>query len=80
MSWGEFCSLLSSIGEDTPLGNIVRIRSEDDREHLKYFTSAQRELRTKWRIEHTPRYQEKEYSKAMSNFEKILKSLAGEKK
>ena len=80
MSWGEFCSLLSAISEDTPLGNIVRIRSEDDREHLKYFTSAQRELRTKWRIEHTPNYEEKEYNQAMANFEKILISLAGGKR
>ena len=59
---------------------MVSIRCEDDREHLKYFTPKQREIRTKWRIEHTPQYQEKEYSQAMENFEKILKSLAGEKK
>ncbi|MGN1412456.1 MAG: Gp15 family bacteriophage protein [Oscillospiraceae bacterium] len=47
LSWGEFCSLLSAIGEDTPLGRIVSIRCEDDREHLKYFTPKQREIRTK---------------------------------
>lgn len=77
LSWGEFCALLSSIGENTPLGQIVRIRSEDDREHLKYFTKAQRELRTKWRNEHTPEYTENQYNTAMANFEKMLISLAG---
>ena len=80
MPWGEFCSLLSSIGEDTPLGRIVSIRCEDDREHLKYFTPKQREIRTKWRVEHTPHYQENEYNRAMSQFEKMLTSLAGGKK
>lgn len=72
--------MLSSIGEDTPLGKMVSIRSEDDREHLKYFTQKQREIRAKWRLEHTPQYEEKEYAQAMSNFEKMLISLAGGKK
>lgn len=77
MAWGEFCSLLSAISEDTPLGKIVTIRCEDDRERLKYFTPKQREIRTKWRIEHIPKYKETEYNRAMANFEKVLISLSG---
>lgn len=32
MGWGEFCSLLSGIDADTPLGRVVLIRAETDQE------------------------------------------------
>lgn len=49
MSWGEFCTLLSGIMPDTPLGQIVSIRSETDKEVLKHFTPDQRRIRNEWR-------------------------------
>lgn len=50
MSWDEFCALLAGITEDTPLGQIVRIRSEQDREIVRRFSPAQREIRRKWQM------------------------------
>ena len=38
MKWDEFQALLVGIGPETPLGNIVSIRAEDDPEILKHFT------------------------------------------
>lgn len=35
--------------QDTPLGQVVAIRSEKDREMLKRFTPAQRQAQAEWR-------------------------------
>lgn len=48
MSWSEFCSLLSGIMPDTPLGSIVSIRSEKDKNVLKNFTTEQKKVRNEW--------------------------------
>ena len=42
MKWDEFKDMLSGLGPDTPLGRIVAIRSEDDPEVLKNFSSEQK--------------------------------------
>lgn len=49
MTWGEFCTLLAGIMPETPLGQIVTIRSENDKERLKSFTPEQRRIRSAWR-------------------------------
>jgi hypothetical protein len=50
MSWNEFCNLISGLMPDTPLGQIVAIRSEKDPKILKEFTPDQRRIRNEWRI------------------------------
>lgn len=35
--------------EDTPLGQTVLIRKEEDKERLKHFTKYQHHVRNKWR-------------------------------
>ena len=49
MSWNEFCTLLTGIMPETPLGQIVSIRSEEDKETLKNFTKEQHRIRNEWR-------------------------------
>ena len=49
MSWDEFCSLLKGIMPKTPLGQIVSIRAEEDKDILKNFTKDQHQLRNDWR-------------------------------
>ena len=49
MTWDEFKDLLSGIGPDTPLGRIVTIRAEEDKEMLKHFTKEQHRIRNEWR-------------------------------
>ena len=49
MSWSEFCSLLSGIMPKTPLGQIVSIRAEEDKDILKNFTEDQHKIRNEWR-------------------------------
>lgn len=53
MPWGEFSTLLAGIMPETPLGQIVSIRSEDDKEMLKHFTPEQHRIRSEWRSRRT---------------------------
>lgn len=48
MSWSEFCSLLSGIMPNTPLGQIVSIRAEKDQKVIREFTKEQRKIRNDW--------------------------------
>ena len=52
MSWGEFTTLLAGIMPKTPLGQIISIRSENDKDMLKYFTPEQHKVRNEWRNRH----------------------------
>lgn len=48
MSWTEFCTLLSGLMPETPLGQIVSIRSEKDPKIIKGFTKEQKRIRNDW--------------------------------
>lgn len=49
MSWNEFSTLLSGIMYKTPLGQVVSIRSEEDKDILKNFTKEQHRIRNEWK-------------------------------
>lgn len=48
MKWDEFKTLIIGIGPDTPLGRLVSVRSETDKDILKHFTKDQRRVRSEW--------------------------------
>jgi hypothetical protein len=48
MEWGEFYAYLSGLNGDTPLGNIVRIRTEKDPKIIKQFTQSEKNIRSQW--------------------------------
>ena len=50
MSYQEFVSLLSGIMPDTPLGQIVSIRAENDPKKLKTYTKEQMRIWREWRM------------------------------
>ncbi len=64
MDWKEFCTLLSGIMPKTPLGQMVSIRSEEDKDVLKQFTKTQHEIRNSWRSRYNP-------TKGMTEAEKV---------
>lgn len=49
MSWGEFITLLGGLNSKTPLGQVISIRSENDKDILKHFTPEQHRIRNEWR-------------------------------
>lgn len=48
MSWNEFCSLLTGIMYDTPLGRVVSIRAEKDQKVIKGFSKEEKRIRDEW--------------------------------
>lgn len=48
MQWSEFSSLLAGLNENTPLGKMIYIRSETDKDKLKLFSPEQRRIRNEW--------------------------------
>ncbi|WP_256976017.1 bacteriophage Gp15 family protein [Paenibacillus sp. MY03] len=79
MTWDEFTTLLSGILPETPLGYIVGIRSENDREKLKNFTPEQKRIRNAWRTRNVtqPQWTEVDKAKAVAEFQKIIQSAFG---
>lgn len=77
MSWDEFATLLSGLNGDTPLGNTVSIRAENDKEHLKNFTPEQRRIRSEWRNKNkTTKADGAAYDNAINGFAAMFKSMA----
>lgn len=78
MSWDEFCTLLSGLGPKTPLGGLVSIRSENDKEILKHFTPEQKKIRSDWQRRKAKKsvMSKEKYEADMLMFEKMFASLA----
>ena len=80
MSWAELSSDISGLMGDTPLGNIVQIRSEDDRERLKNFTQDQKNIRWKYRMKMAQNVDQEEFKKVITDLQKAFKEMAGDSK
>lgn len=76
LSWGELSSDIAGINGDTPLGNLVEIRSENDQERLKNFTPNQRKIRNEWRNKQAKKVNTETYEDAMKNFENMFIAMA----
>lgn len=81
MPYPEFARLLSGISHKTPLGNIVSIRMEEDRDTLKHFTKEQHRIRNAWRSRHSalPPMTEKEKEEATKQVQQIFAQMFGGK-
>lgn len=79
MTWDEFATLLAGLNGETPLGHIVSIRAESDKEKLKKFTPEEKRIRNEWRRKHREIVTDKaQYEGAMNNFAAIFKALSEE--
>lgn len=80
MSWGEFITLLSGLNSKTPLGQIVAIRSENDKEILKHYTPEQHRIRNKWRsrkFRNIGTFDKKEAERQIKVFQEIMRKAFG---
>jgi hypothetical protein len=48
MAISKFFQLLAGLGPETPLGRIVEIRSEDNKDIIKNYSSSQLKIRQEW--------------------------------
>lgn len=75
VSWDEFCSLLAGIAPETPLGRIVAIRSETDKEVIKHFTKDQRRIYDEWRTRRAKEMDAGTFEKEMASLEKMFAAM-----
>lgn len=77
MDWKEFTTLLAGIMPDTPLGKIISIRSENDKDMLKNFTAEQNRIRNEWRDKQLQEaIQSMDKEEVMKQVQTMFKSLA----
>lgn len=80
ISWSEFTTLLTGLLPETPLGAIVKIRSEDDPNIVKQFTADQLAIRNKWRERQALRQLDNPevLKQSMDSLSNMLKNMFGE--
>lgn len=76
MQWGELSSLISGLMPDTPLGRIVEIRCENDKERLKNFTQEQLQIRSDWRNKQVINVKEIDMKAVLEQMKQALVSIA----
>ena len=79
MTWDEFTDLLAGLDPETPLGRMVRIRTEDDEKVLEHYTPEMRKIRSDWQRKIAAERSEVEMNNFLSSMQEMLKRMAGEK-
>lgn len=77
MKWKEFAMFLSGLDSETPLGRIVAIRSEDDRERVRAMSPEQKRIRSEWRKREFKKHPPKDVNTIYESLQNALKSMAG---
>lgn len=80
LTWGELSSYIEGINSDTPLGQIIAIRSENDREKLKSFTTEQKRIRNEYRskmMRNAPKISDEEFKKQLEGMKQAFIAMAG---
>jgi hypothetical protein len=82
MTWDEFCTLLAGIMPETPLGQIVQIRSENDRDKIKAMSPEQKRIRSEWRSRgaQSSQWSEADAARAAKQFQSLIQQAFGEVK
>lgn len=80
MPWSEFSNLVTGLLPETPLGAVIKIRSEDDPDTLKRFTRDQMEIRNKWRDRQALQQLDNPeiLKQSMDSLSKMLESMFGD--
>ena len=76
MKWSEFKALLIGISPETPLGRIVSIRAEEDKEILKYFSREQLQIRSEWRKRQAVQRSKQDTTEALEQLRQAFVVLA----
>jgi hypothetical protein len=75
VSWDEFKSLLSGIDPETPLGRMVAIRSETDKNVIKNFNKDQKRIYNAWRNRKAETMTPATYEQEMKALEQMFSQL-----
>lgn len=76
MKWDEFKALISGLGPETPLGRIVQIRAENDRNILKNFSKEQHRIRNEWKNRNTKKVSKADMNSVLDQLKNAFIQLA----
>ena len=62
---------------DTPLGQIVRIRSEDNKDIIKNFDRYEKQIRSEWTAFRSQKAKEQDKLETARYFERLFKGMFG---
>lgn len=79
ISWNEVKMLISGLLPDTPLGKIVSVRCENNKDTLKTFTPEMKRIRNEWRnrVAQGKLKNEDALNDTFDNMAKSLKAMFG---
>lgn len=77
MKWREFAAYMSGLDGKTPLGRIISIRAEEDKDILRQFTPEQKRIRSDWRLRKARKMPEADMATVIEQFKNMFISLAG---
>lgn len=80
MKASEFVMLLKGVDPKTPLGRIVEIRAETDRDIIKEFTPQQRKIHSDWRRRMAGQVSEKEMKMVLDGLRDAFVAMSGTEK
>ena len=81
LSWDEFSSLFAGLLPETPLSQIVNIRSEKDPKVIKDFNESQRRIYNEWKSKRQASIRDIEnMQKDMESLSSLLQEMFGEKR
>ena len=75
VSWDEFKSLIAGIDPETPLGRVVAIRAETDRNVIKNFNKEQKHIYNAWRNRKAETMPPATYEQEMKALENMFADL-----
>lgn len=67
--------MLAGIAPETPLGRVVAIRSETDKDIIKHFSKDQKRIYDKWRNKQAEKMTPETYEQQMAALEKMFEQL-----
>lgn len=74
--WDEFKSLLASIAPETPLGRMVAIRAETDKNVINHFSKDQKRIHSEWRNRKAETMKPETYEQEMIYLEQMMAAMA----
>lgn len=77
MKWEEFHALLVGISPDTPLGRMVSIRSETDKERINEFNTDQKRIWSDWRNRQAKKVNKEDAERFYADIALAFRNMAG---
>lgn len=83
LPYRDWCSLVEGLSSDSPLGKVIAIRAETDRQQIEQMTPAQKKIRQEWSrflSQTATRGNEQDQKKQMEQLQQALKTMYQERR